>query len=92
MNQEDPSSSVDQLAKLYAAANRANSELSVAMRAKPRDRNLVERMRQMSSELNSAYDAARRRFKRQQKSERRESMRTQVIRFYIDVRQHQEQT
>lgn len=90
MNQRKDPPSVDQLAELYAAANKANSDLSAAMRAKPRDRELVERMRQRSSELNSAYDAARRRFKQQQKSARRASMRTQMIRFYIDVRQHQE--
>lgn len=92
MNQGKAPSSLDQLAELYAAANKANSDLSAAMRAKPRDLELVERMRQRSSELNSAYDAARRSFKRQQKSARRASMRTQMIRFYIDVRQHQEQT
>lgn len=62
---------LEQLARLFDAADRANSELSVAHCAKPRDRDLIERLRQRSRALNSAYDAARRQYKRQQKSMRR---------------------
>jgi hypothetical protein len=74
----------EQLAKLYAAANLANSELATAMRAKPRDREVIEYLRQRSRELNSAYDAARRAHKKQQKSERRADMQVAMIRFYLD--------
>ena len=59
---------MEQLARLFEAANKANSELASAHRMRPRDRDLVERARQRSSALNSAYDAARRKHKRQQKA------------------------
>ena len=59
---------LDQLSRLFDAANKANSELAAAHRAKPRDQDLIVRMRQRSGALNSAYDAAKRQYKRQQKS------------------------
>lgn len=77
----------EQLARLYQAANEANSLLSKALNEKPRNRDLVEQLRQRSRELNSAYDASRRQFKRQQKAENRASMLTKMIRYYMD---HQE--
>ena len=78
---------LEQLARLFDAANRANIELSVAHCAKPRDRDLIERLRQRSRALNSAYDAARRQYKRQQKAAQKAAMLTTMIGFYLD---HQE--
>ena len=78
---------LEQLARLFDAANRANSELSAARCAKPRDRDAVERARQRSSALNSAYDAARRQHKRQQKATRRAEWRTTMIGFYLDYKE-----
>ena len=78
---------LDQLARLYAARNQANSELSKAHCAKPRDPDLIERMRQRAGALNGAYVQALKRYKRQQKAARRGEWRSTMIRFYID---HQE--
>lgn len=78
---------IEQLARLFEAANRANSDLDAARRAKPRDQVAIERARQQSSALNSDYDAARRAYKRQQKSARRGEWRSTMIRFYIDHKQ-----
>ena len=78
---------LEQLARLFEAANRANSELSAAHRAKPRDKDLIERLRQRSRALNSAYDAARRQHKRQQKATRRAEWRTTMIGFYLDYKE-----
>lgn len=77
----------EHLAELYAAANQANSDLSRAQRAKPRDRDAIERARQRSSALNSAYDAARRRYKKQQKAASRAELRNTMIRFYLDAQE-----
>lgn len=79
--------SVEQLARLYDARNRANSELSKAHNTKPRDPDLVVRMRQRASALNGAYNSALKQYKRQQKAARRGEWRTTMIRFYMD---HQE--
>lgn len=78
---------MEQLARLFDAANRANSELAAAHRAKPRDPAAIERARQRSSALNSAYDAAKRQHKRQQKAAQKAAMLTTMIGFYLD---HQE--
>lgn len=79
---------LEQLAMLFDAANKANSELSVAHRAKPRDpAAAIERARKRSSALNSAYDAARRQHKRQQKATRRAEWRTTMIGFYLDYKE-----
>ena len=78
---------LEQLARLFEAANKANSELSAARCAKPRDPDLIERLRQRSRALNSAYDAARRQHKRQQKAAQKSEMLTTMIGFYLD---HQE--
>lgn len=77
----------EQLARLYAARNQANSELSAAHCAKPRDRDAIERLRQRASALNGAYEAGRKQYKRQQKAATRAQWRTTMIQFYID---HQE--
>lgn len=77
----------EHLAELYAAANKANSDLSKARCVKPRDPDAIERARQRSSALNSAYDAARRRYKRQQKAANRAELRTTMIRFYLDAQE-----
>ena len=77
----------EHLAELYAAANKANSELAAAHRAKPRDRDLIERMRQRSRALNSAYDATRRQYKRQQKAAQKAAMLTTMIGFYLDYKE-----
>ncbi len=78
---------LDQLARLFDAANKANSELAAAHRAKPRDRDTVERARQRSSALNSAYDAAKRQYKRQKKAAQRSAMLTTMIGFYLDYKE-----
>lgn len=78
---------LDQLARLFDAANRANSELAAAHRAKPRDPAAIERARQRSSALNSAYDAARRQHKRQQKAAQKAAMLTTMIGFYLDYKE-----
>ena len=83
---------LEQLARLFEAANRANSELSAALRAKPRDPDAIERLRQRSRALNSAYDAARRQHKRQQKATRRAEWRTTMIGFYLDYKEAHERT
>ena len=78
---------LDQLARLFDAANKANSELAAAHRAKPRDRDLVERLRQRSRALNSAYDAAKRQYKRQKKAAQKSAMMTTMIGFYLDYKE-----
>ena len=78
---------LDQLARLFEAANKANSELAAAHRAKPRDRDAVERARQRSSALNSAYDAAKRQYKRQKKAAQKSAMMTTMIGFYLDYKE-----
>ena len=78
---------LDQLARLFDAANKANSELASAHRTKPRDRDAIERARQRSSALNSAYDAARRQYKRQQRSAQKSAMMTTMIGFYLDYKE-----
>ncbi len=72
-----------QLARLYHAANEANS-LYAAARKEKAPKAVRDSLKQRASELNSAYDAAKRQFKRQQKAERRAEMRTTMIRFYLD--------
>ncbi len=81
--------STEQLARLYAARNQANSQLAAAHRVKPKDRDLIERMRQRASNLNGAYVVALKQYKRQQKAARRGEWRTTMIKFYLD---HQEAT
>lgn len=78
---------LEQLARLFDAANRSNSELAAAHRAKPRDKDLIERMRQRSRALNSAYDATRRQYKRQQKAAQKAAMLTTMIGFYLDYKE-----
>ena len=78
---------LDHLARLFDAANKANSELSAAHCAKPRDRDLIERLRQRSRALNSAYDAARRQHKRQTKAAQRSATLTTMIGFYLDYKE-----
>ncbi len=87
MTAADQPVTLDQLARLYAAANQSNSDLAAAHRIKPRDPDAIERLRQRSKALNSSYDAARRQYKRQQKAAHRAQWRTTMIRFYLD---HQE--
>lgn len=78
---------LDQLARLFGAANKANSELAAAHRAKPRDRDAIERARQRYSALNSAYDAAKRQYKRQKKAAQKSAMMTTMIGFYLDYKE-----
>lgn len=78
---------LEQLARLFEAANKANSELSAAHCAKPRDRDAIERARQRSSALNSAYDAAKRQHKRQKKAAQKSAMLTTMIGFYLDYKE-----
>ncbi len=76
---------LDQLAHLYQAANDANRDLSAALRSK--DAALIGMLRQRSSEANSAYADAKRRYKRQQKAVRRNEVRATMIRFYLDAQE-----
>ena len=85
-----PPVTLERLARLFEAANKSNSELSAAHCAKPRDPDLIERLRQRSRALNSAYDAARRQHKRQQKAARRGEWRTTMIGFYLDYKEARE--
>ena len=78
---------LDQLARLFDAANKANSELAAAHCAKPRNRDAIERARQRSSALNSAYHAAKRQYKRQQKAAQKSAMMTMMIGFYLDYKE-----
>ena len=78
---------LDQLSRLFDAANKANSELAAAHRAKPRDQDLIVRMRQRSGALNSAYDAAKRQYKRQKKAAQKSAMLTTMIGFYLDYKE-----
>ena len=78
---------LDQLARLFDAANKANSELAAAHRKKPSDRDAVERARQRSSALNGAYHAAKRQYKRQQKAAQKSAMLTTMIGFYLDYKE-----
>lgn len=78
---------MEQLARLFEAANRANSELAAAHRMRPRDKDLIERARQISSALNSAYDAAKRQHKRQKNAAQKSAMLTTMIGFYLDYKE-----
>lgn len=78
---------LEQLARLFEAANRANSELAAAHRMRPSDRDAIERAHQRSSALNSAYDAAKRQHKRQQKATQKSAMLTTMIGFYLDYKE-----
>ena len=78
---------LEQMARLFDAANKANSELAAAHRAKPRDQDLIVRIRQRSGALNSSYHAAKRQYKRQQKAAARAQWRTTMIRFYMDYQE-----
>ena len=74
----------EQLARLYQAANAANSKYDAARKEKA-PAAVRESLKRTASELNSAYDAARRAYKRQQKAEHRSEMRTTMIRYYLDA-------
>ena len=87
MTTKPQSITMEQLARLFDAANRANSELAAAHRMRPRDRDAVERARQRSSALNSAYDAAKRQHKRQRKAAQKSAMLTTMIGFYLDSKE-----
>ena len=73
---------LDQLARLYKARNLANARMSQALRGD--DKTLIRLTKEDSARWNKAYDDARRQYKRQQKAERREQLRTTMIRFYLD--------
>lgn len=75
----------EQLAQLYQAANQANSDLAAAYRSK--DKAMIGMLRDRSRELNSAYAAAKRRYKRQQKSSGRDKIRTTMVRLYLDAQE-----
>ncbi len=75
----------EQLAHLYRAANQANSDLAAAYRSK--DKAMIGMLRDRSRELNSAYAAAKRRYKRQQKAARRDEIRTTMVRLYLDAQE-----
>ena len=56
----------EQLARLYQARNEANSLMAKANRSK--DRAMISAAKETAKSLDSAYDAARRLYKRQQKA------------------------
>lgn len=72
----------EQLARLYAARNAANKSMSQALRAK--DKELIAQAKDNARTLNSAYDAALRQYKKQQKAKARAKLRTSMIRYYMD--------
>ena len=72
---------LDQLARLYQARNEANGRMSAALRSK--DKAAIALAKQEASDLNHAYDAARKAWKKQQKKQRREQWRTTMIKFYM---------
>lgn len=73
---------LDQLARLYRARNEANKRMSQALRS--RDATVIRLAKDDARRWNQAYDDARKAYKRQQKKQRREQWRTQIIRFYLD--------
>lgn len=84
MNHPQTPLTLEQLAQLYQARNTANSALSRALRSKDKAR--IEQAKAVARQLNTAYDAQLRRYKRQQKSARRATLRTSMIRFYLDAK------
>lgn len=60
---------LDQLARLYKARNEANADMSVAIRVGEPGR--LADAKAAARELNIAYEAARKAYKRQQKAENR---------------------
>lgn len=81
----DQTVTLDQLARLYEARNKSNSQLSAAIKVGEPGR--IADSKAESRRLNSAYDAALRQYKRQQKAENRDQLRTTMIRFYLDAAQ-----
>lgn len=80
---------IDQLARLYQARNEANGRMSAALRSK--DKAAIALAKQAASDLNHAYDDARKAYKRQQKATRKASWRTTIIKFYLDHHEVQKQ-
>ena len=78
---------LEQLARLYEARNAANKRMSQAMRVG--DKTLITLAVQESSSFNKAYDAARKAYKKQQKTKRKADLRTTMIRWYLDQQQDQ---
>ena len=76
---------IEQLARLYRAANESNSRLDAAR--KSGDKLAIAAARESSRVWNTAYDAARRAHKRQQKAARRAELRTTMIKFDLDFRE-----
>lgn len=76
---------IGQLARLYEARNKANSNLASSI--KSGDAGRIANTKAESRRLNMAYEDARRQYKRQQKAEHREQLRTTMIRFYLDAAQ-----
>lgn len=74
---------LDQLARLYRARNTANADMSVALRAGEPGR--VADAKAAARELNIAYEAARKAYKRQQKAANRAAQ----ISFYLDTPENQ---
>lgn len=45
----------------------------------------LARLHEAARQANSAYDAARKQYKRQQKAKNKDAMRATMIRFYLDA-------
>ena len=78
----------EQLARLYAARNEANKRMGQALRSK--DKDAIALAKQAASDLNHAYDDARKAYKRQQKTAQRARWRTTMIKFYLDQNETQQ--
>ena len=74
---------LEQLARLYGARNAANAGMSAALRAGEPGR--VAEAKAAARELNIAYEAARKAYKRQQKAANRAAQ----ISFYLDALENQ---
>ena len=79
---------VEQLARLYEAANTAN-KLYAAARKERAPIPVREKLFESAREINSAYDRAKRQFKRQQKAAHKSALLTQQIKFYLDQQEAQ---
>ena len=77
---------LNDLARLYDSARQSNSAYAAARKARA-PRETLKQLRSASQAANQAYDAARRRHKREQKAARQSEMRTTMIRFYLDSQQ-----
>lgn len=76
------------LARIYAARNEANKRMSQALRTK--DKTLIKLATEEATKWNQIYAATLRQYKKQQKKEHRDQLRTTMIKFYLDVMEQEQ--